>query len=155
MKKLTETPIGNTTTFRPTEAEKLVLLNIADMQEQGRTVTQQDAVNVPKQQPDQANIGEDNLEAAFTQLVKLQLITVNPDQSVEITTTGRPVVDEAKKAQDQEALTQQDQKQTASTNPMQQPSVPGQEQQPSDYAFGFGESFSLIRDLNDLAKLLE
>lgn len=142
MKKLNETPIGNTATFRPTEAEKLVLLNIDDMINQGRSVTLQDAVNIPKQ-PDNVDMGKANLEAAVTQLIKLGLLQYGADRTLEITDTGGPVIDEIRKAEDQEDMVRQDQE-------VAQPSNPDQPKFPA----GFGESFSLIRDLNDLSKLL-
>ena len=139
---LNEISIGNTSTFRPSEAERLILLNISDMLDQDRTVTLQDAINIPKQ-PDVVAIAKDNLEGALNQLIKLELLTVNPDQSIDITDTGRPVVDEIKKAEDQEALVKSDQ-QSVEPQTADQPNI----------ATGFGESFSLIRDLNDLSKLL-
>jgi hypothetical protein len=155
MKKLNETPIGNIqpATFRPTEAEKMVLMNIADMQEQGRTVTQQDAINVPEEELQQKQIGDDNLESAFVQLLKLKLIAFNPDQTIQISAAGQPVVDELKKASDQEALTQQSDKGEGDGN-MPQPNPVGDMQQPNAMANpDFAESFGLIKYMNDLAKL--
>jgi hypothetical protein len=142
MKHLSETQIGSTSTFRPSEAEKVILLNVDDMINQGRTVTQQDAINIPKQ-PDKVDIGKANLEAALTQLIKLGLLQYGQDNSIEITQTGMPVIDEIRKAEDQQELVQSDQE-------VEEPSNPDQ----PNFPFGFGEGFSLIRDLNDLSKLL-
>jgi hypothetical protein len=152
-KKITETPIGNIqpATFRPTEAEKLILLNIADMQEQGRTVTQQDAINIPDEELEKEQIGDDNLEAAFAQLVKLRMIQTNPDQTLSIGSAGQPVVDELKKAKDQEAMTQQS---DSGQGEQPQSNPPGNMQQPNAMQDPtFGESFGLIKYLNDLARL--
>lgn len=157
MKKLYETPIGNLqpTTFRPTEAEKMILLNINDLAEQGRNVTQQDAINFDEEQLKQNQIGDDNLEAAFVQLLKLNLIAFNPDQTVQITQAGQPVVDELKKAEDQEAMTDQTDKNEPAPGEQPQSNPPGDMQQPNAMANpDFAESFSLIKYMNDLVKLI-
>lgn len=154
MKKINETPIGNIApaTFRPTEAEKVILLNIADMQEQGRTVTQQDAINIPEEQLKQEQIGEDNLETAFAQMVKIGMITVQPDQTLQISATGQPVVAELKKAKDQEAMTDQTDK-NAPGGEQPQSNPPGNMQQPNAMQNpDFTESFNLIKYMNDLTK---
>jgi hypothetical protein len=158
MKKLNETPIGNIqpATFRPTEAEKLVLLNIADLQQQGRTVTQQDAINVSEDELKEKQIGEDNLESAFVQLLKLKMVEFKPDQTIEITAAGQPVVDELKKAEDQEALTAQSDKGTPAPGEQPQSNPPGNMQQPNAMQNpDFAESFSLIHYLQDLSKLFD
>lgn len=157
MKYISETPIGNIqpATFRPTEAEKMILLNIADMQQQGRTVTQQDAINIDKEELQQQQIGDDNLESAFAQLVKIKMISIGPDQTIQITQTGQPVVDELEKAKSQEALTDKTDKdeptgEQPQANPVGDMQQPSQMQNPD-----FTESFSLIHYLNDLAKLFD
>lgn len=154
---LKETPIGNIApaTFRPTEAEKVILLNIADMQEQGRTVTQQDAINIPEEELKEKQIGEDNLESAFAQLVKIGMVAVGSDQTLQITATGQPVVAELKKAADQEALTaSSDKSEPAGEVPQSNP--PGNMQQPNAMQSpDFAESFSLIHYLQDLSKLFD
>ncbi len=154
MKKLTETPIGNiqSNTFRPTEAEKLVLTNIADMIEQGRNVTQQDAINIAPEKLKELNVGEDNVESAYAQLLKIKMIELNPDQTLQLTQSGQAVVAEVKKAQDQEALTQGPETKTDTgelpVNPLgQQSTIQGQSPTPPM------ESFNLISYLNDLSKL--
>lgn len=151
---INETPLGNiqSTTFRPTESEKLILLNIADLLEQGRTVTQQDAINISKEELEQKQIGDDNLEAAFVQLLKLKMIEFNPNQTIQITSIGQPIVDEARKAQDQEALTAQTDKnkptgETPQSNPVGDMQQPNAMQNPT-----FSESFLLIKFINDLSK---
>jgi hypothetical protein len=156
MKKLNETPIGNIqpNTFRPTEAEKLILLNVVEMIDQGRSVTQQDAINVPKEKLEELDIGDDNIEQAFTQLVKLKLIQVNPDQTITISPTGQPVVEELKKAEQQAELTSGDETKTDTgelpPNPMGQDStIQGQSPMPSM------EGFGLIKHLNDMSNLME
>lgn len=153
MRKLNETPIGNiqSTTFRPSETEKAILLNIADMQEQGRNVTQQDAINISAEKQKEDQIGDDNLEAAFQQLVKIKMVIVQPNQTLALSQSGQTVVDEAKKAEDQEALTQQsDDGHGEDTNPMGSP-PPGEN--PTYAGNPMGESFSLIKYLNDYSKL--
>ncbi len=155
MTKINETPIGNIqpATFRPTEAEKLILLNISTLAEQGRNVTQQDAINISDEELKQQQIGDDNLESAFVQLLKLKMIEFKPDQTIQITPAGQPVVDEAKKAQDQEALTAQTDKDEP-TGEVPQSNPPGNMQQPNAMQNpDFAESFSLIRYMNDFSKL--
>lgn len=158
MKKINETPIGNLqpATFRPTEAEKMILLNITDMQEQGRTVTQQDAINISQEELKEKQIGEDNLESAFAQLVKLGMIAVGQDQALQITAAGKPVVDELKKAENQEDLTASSDKGAAAPGEQPQSNPPGNMQQPNAMQNpDFAESFSLIHYLQDLSKLFD
>jgi hypothetical protein len=154
MKKLIETPIGNVTpnTFRPTEAQKAILMNIATMQEQGRTVTQQDAINVSPEKLKELQVGEDNLEAAYQQLIKIGMIGVQPDQTLVINKSGMAVVDEIKKAQEQEALTQQSDSGHGDSNPNPMAS-PSPMEDPTFAGNPMGESFSLIKYLNDYSKL--
>lgn len=157
MKKINETPIGNIhpTTFRPTEAEKLVLLNIDSLQQQGRNVTQQDAINVSRDELEQKQIGDDNLESAFTQLLKLKMIEFKTDQTLQITVSGQPVIEELKKIQDQEALTAQSDK-AEPTGEMPQSNPVGDMQQPNAMQNpDFAESFKLIHYLQDLSKLFD
>src|SRR5271170_7327766 len=110
--RLFETPIGNlpAQTFRPTEAEKMVLLNVDDMITQGRSVTQQDAINVPQEKMDEEELNKDQLESAFKQLIQIQLLQVEPDQTVVISQAGTPIVQELKlvdqKKKEQEAENQ-------------------------------------------------
>jgi hypothetical protein len=157
---LDETPIGNlpAQTFRPTEAEKVVLLNIDDMIAQGRSVTQQDAINVPQEKLEDAELNKDQLEAAFKQLINIQLLQVENDQTVTITPAGQPVVEEAKKAAqqkaDQEAKDQPPPPDMGGMGDMGMPS--GQEG-----AFGAGpspnapmEGVELIRFCNEMSKLI-
>src|ERR1700722_6264198 len=103
--KMFETPIGNLSaqTFRPTEAEKLVLLNIDDMVAQGRHVTQQDAINVPEEKMEDEELNKQQLESAYKQLITIGLIQVESDQTVVISSEGAPVVEELKKAEQQKA----------------------------------------------------
>lgn len=155
--KLSETPIGNLqpATFRPTEAEKMVLLNIADLSEQGRNVTQQDAINIDPEELKQKQIGEDNVESAFAQLMKLKMIELKPDQTLQISAAGQPVVAELKKAEDQEALTAQSDK-GEPTGEIPQSNPPGNMQQPNALQNpDFAESFTLIHYLQDLSKLFD
>lgn len=151
---INETPIGNATTFRPTEGEKLILLNIADMIEGGRSVTQQDAVNVPPEKLKDMDIGGDNLEAAYAQLVKIGMIQMRQGQTLALSPAAETVVQELKKAEDQEALTQQ-----SDSGQGEQPQAPinGQEMdtiQQAAQGQPSMESFGLIRFLNDMSKLL-
>lgn len=154
-----ETPIGNlpSQTFRPTEAEKLVLLNIDDLTQQGRSVTQEDAINVPQEKLEDMELNKDQLEAAYKQLINIQLIQVEDNQTVTITPAGQPVVEEAKKAEqtkaDQEAKDQPPQP-DMNMGDMGMPAGP-------EGAFGAGpspnapmEGINLIRYLNDMAKLI-
>ena len=106
MKRLRETQIGplnklSATSFRPTEAEKLILLNIDSMIEQGRKVTQQDAINVSQEEMDEQELDKDQLESAFKQLINIQLISVEPDQTVAVSEQGQPVIEELKKAKEE------------------------------------------------------
>lgn len=161
--KLSETPIGNlpAQTFRPTEAEKLVLLNIDDMIAQGRSVTQQDAINVSQEKMDEDELNRDQLESAFKQLINIQLLQVEPNQTVVISQAGVPVVEELKKAE------QQADQQKAEQQPAQDPSQMGgmdtgvggvgDNAMGSSQAGGLNlpmESFSLITYLNDMSKLI-
>lgn len=158
--KMFETPIGNlpAQTFRPTEAEKVVLLNIDDMIAQGRHVTQQDAINVPQEKLEDAELNKDQLEAAFKQLIAVQLLQVENDQTVTITPSGQPVVEEAKKAAQQKAdQEQKDQPPAPEMGGMGDMGMPAGPQG----AFGAGpspnapmEGLSLIRYLNDMSKLI-
>lgn len=155
---INETPIGNIqpNTFHPTEAEKLVLMNIADMAEQGRSVTQQDAINVPEEKLQELEIGEDNLESAFAQLVKIKMIETKPDQTLQVSQAGQAVVDELKKAEDQEALTQQSDggDGTEQANPLDQQLSGPMSQAPTQNS-GFGEAFGLIKYMNDMVKIIK
>lgn len=153
-----ETPIGNlpSQTFRPSEAEKLVLLNIDDLISQNRSVTQQDAINVPQEKLDDEELNKDQLEAAFKQLITAKLIEIQPDETIVITAEGQPVVEEAKKAEQQKA--EQDQKNQPQPDmgmgDMGMPSGP-------DGAFGAGsspntpmEGLRLVRYVNEMSKLI-
>lgn len=158
---LDETPIGNlpAQTFRPTEAEKLVLLNVDDMTQQGRSVTQQDAINVPQEKMEELELNKDQLESAYKQLINIRLIQVEPNQTIIISPEGAPVVEELKKAEAQKA--EQEPKQPEmpqgdmGMGDMGMPSGP-------EGAFGAGpspntpmEGINLLRYLNDMSKLLE
>ncbi len=152
---LRETPIGNIApnTFRPTEAESLIMLNIDDMSTQGRNVTQQDAINVPEEKLKEKEISPDALESAFAQLVKLRMLEIKPDQTIAISQSGQPVIEELKKAEQQAELTAGDETKTDTgelpQNPMgDQSTIQGQSPMPPM------ESLELIRYLNDLSKLL-
>lgn len=157
--KLNETPIGNlpAQTFRPTEAEKLVLLNIDDMTQQGRSVTQQDAINVPQEKMEELELNKDQLESAYKQLINIRLIQVEPNQTIVISPEGLPVVEELKKAEQQAAEQQPNQPEMGmdmNMGDMGMPSGP-------EGAFGAGpspntpmEGINLIRYLNDMSKLI-
>lgn len=152
-----ETPIGNlpAQTFRPTEAEKLVLLNIDDMITQGRHVTQQDAINVPEEKLEDEEINKDQLESAYKQLINIRLIQVEPDQTIVISQEGQPIVQELKMVEQQKKDQEPpEQPQDAGMGDMGMPS--GQEG-----AFGAQQSpnapmegLNLIRYLNDMSKLI-
>ncbi len=159
MKRINETQIGNLApnTFRPTEAESLILLNIDDMSSQGRNVTQQDAINVPEEKLKEKEISPDALESAFAQLVKLRMLEIKPDQTIVISQSGQPVIEELKKAEQQAELTAGDNTKTDTgelpQNPMgDQSTIQGQ----SPPQMGM-ESFnmSLIKELDGYAKLWE
>lgn len=160
---LDETPIGNLSaqTFRPTEAEKVVLLNIDDMISQGRHVTQQDAINVPKEKLEDEELNTEQLESAYKQLIQVRLIQVEPDQTVVISPEGAPVVEELKKAEAQKAEQEPEQ-------PQQPPAdmgmggdmsggpgaMPGAELGGMQGGGGPMEGIDLIRYLNDMSKLI-
>lgn len=155
--QLDETPIGNlpATTFRPTEAEKLVLLNVDDMTQQGRSVTQQDAINVPDDKLEKDELNKDKLEAAFKQLITVNLLAVEPNQTVVITQQGVPIVDELRKAEQQEAENEpspQEMPMDMGTGDMNMPPAGPTGAMPMGGAPM--EGISLIRDLNELSKLL-
>lgn len=159
---LKETQIGNmsSSTFRPTEAESMILLNISDLTEQGRTVTQQDAINVPEEKLKEKQIDPDNLESAYGQLVKLKMIEQKPDGTLQLSQSAQPVIEELKKAEEQAELTKSDspggQDATKTDtgelppNPAgDQSTIQGQSPMPSM------ESFAFIKYLDDMAKLME
>jgi len=156
--RLFETPIGNlpAQTFRPTEAEKMVLLNVDDMITQGRSVTQQDAINVPQEKMDEEELNKDQLESAFKQLIQIQLLQVEPDQTVVISQAGTPIVQELK-------LVDQKKKEQEAENQPQPDMGMGDMGMPSGPEGAFGaqqspnapmEGVNLIRYLNDMSKLL-
>lgn len=162
--KMFETPIGNLSaqTFRPTEAEKVVLLNIDDMIAQGRHVTQQDAINVPQEKLDDEELNKAQLESAYKQLIQVRLIQVEPDQTVVISSEGQPVVEELKKAEAQKA--DQEQEPQPNEQPQDQGmggdvnmgpgAMPGAELGGMQGGAGPMEGIDLIRYLNDMSKLL-
>jgi hypothetical protein len=161
MKKLNETPIGNlnTTTFRPTEAEKLVLLNVDDMSTQGRSVTQQDAINVPEEKMQKTEMTSDQLETAFRQLIKIGLLQVEPNQTIVVTQQGQPVVEELKKAAEQEPEEPANQEPGAGGEMGGVGAGPGMgtggmDGLPADLGQMPMENLQLIRYLNDMSKLL-
>jgi len=161
---LQETPIGplnklSATSFRPTEAEKLILLNIDDMIAQGRKVTQQDAINVSEEELDEQELDKDQLEAAYKQLIDIQLITVEPDQTITITPQGEPVVEELKKAKEQEDQEKppEGQDQMGGGMDMMGGQMPGAENMgaPTDGGPQLPMEGSLLRYINDMSKLLQ
>lgn len=158
LQSLDETPIGNlpATTFRPTEGEKLVLLNVDDMTQQGRSVTQQDAINVPDDKLDKAEITKDQLESAYKQLIAVNLLAVEPNQTVVITQQGVPIIDELRKAEQQEAENEpapQDMPMDMGTGDMSMPPAGPTGAMPMGGAPM--EGVSLIRECNWWSKLLQ
>lgn len=159
-KRLLETPIGplnnvSATSFRPTEAEKLVLMNIDSMIEGGRKVTQQDAINVSQEEMDEKEISKDQLESAYKQLINVRLISVEPDQTIVISPEGQPVIEELKKAKEQSDNEKPPEGQMPQD--MQMPGqMPGAENMgaPTDGGPQLPMESSLIRYLNDMSKLL-
>lgn len=160
--KFFETPIGNlpAQTFRATEAEKLVLLNIDDMIAQGRHVTQQDAINVTQEKMDEEELNKEQLESAYKQLIQVRLIQVEPDETVVISPEGAPIVEELKKAEAQKAEQEpqpneqpQDQSMGGSVN-MGPSAMPGAELGGMQGGAGPMEGIDLIRYLNDMSKLI-
>jgi hypothetical protein len=159
MKTFLETMMGqdtlSATTFRPTEAEKLVLLNIADLIEQGRSVTQQDAINISDEELQEAELDKEQIEGAYKQLINVRLIQVEPDETVVISPEGQPVVEELKKAKEQEP---QDEAPGGEQMPgMEMPggmpnAMPGAD---SNAAPGMPmEGLELFRYINDMSKIL-
>lgn len=160
-----ETPIGplgsgpntvSATSFRPTEAEKLVLLNIDSMIESGRKVTQQDAINVSQEEMDEQEIGKDQLESAYKQLIDVRLISVEPDQTVVISQEGQPVLEELKKAKEQADQEKPEEPQDGMPGMQPPGQMPGAENMgaPTDGGPQLPMESSLIRYLNDMSKLL-
>lgn len=155
-----ETPIGNlpAQTFRATEAEKLVLLNIDDMITQGRHVTQQDAINVPQEKMDEEELNKEQLESAYKQLIQVRLIQVEPDETVIISPEGQPIVQELKMVEqqkkDQEPKPPEQPQGDMGMGDMGMPSGPegafGAQQSPNAPM----EGINLIRYLNDMSKLI-
>lgn len=110
MKTFLETQIGqlsgaplNATTFRATEAQKAVLLNIDSLISSGRNVTQQDALNISQADLDKKQLDKEQLESAFDTLTHLNIISIKPDETVEISSSGQKVVDQAKQEKDNES----------------------------------------------------
>ena len=163
MKRLRETQIGplnklSATSFRPTEAEKLILLNIDSMIEQGRKVTQQDAINVSQEEMDEQELDKDQLESAFKQLINIQLISVEPDQTVAVSEQGQPVIEELKKAKEQEDQENPPEGQDQGMGgDMGMGQMPGAENMgaPTDGGPQLPMENSLLRYINDMSKLLK
>lgn len=149
----------SSTTFRPTEAQKAVLINIDSMITSGRNVTQQDALNIPQEEMDKKDLDRAQLESAYDTLVHLQMLTVKPDETIEISQAGQKITDEAKQQQE-------DEPETAPTGqpqePIGQPDQGGMsqdgmgQQQPNPQAPGSNsmEGLKLIKYLNDYSKFL-
>lgn len=160
MKTFLETMMGSgsslsATTFRPTEAEKLVLLNIADLIEQGRSVTQQDALNISDEDLQEAELDKEQIEGAYKQLIQVRLIQVEPNDTIAISPEGEPVVEELKKAKDQEAEQEPEGQPGMETQPGM---MPGAENMgaPTDGGPAMPmEGLELFRYINDMSKLLK
>lgn len=78
----------NTRTFRPTEAQKVVLTNIQKLSGMGGTITTADAMNVPQEELDKKQLDRSNMEGAFQQMEDLGLIEVDQEGIVVLTPEG-------------------------------------------------------------------
>ena len=78
-------------TYRPTNAEKLVLLNLDKL---GDNVVEQDVINIPTEQL--KGLTKTNLDGAFDKLVKIGIITKNDDGTVQLSDVGQEIVDNIK-----------------------------------------------------------
>jgi hypothetical protein len=160
MKTFLETMMGSdsalsATTFRPTEAEKLVLLNIADLAEQGRSVTQQDAINISDEDLQKAELDKEQLESAYKQLINVRLIQVEPNQTIVISPEGQPVVEELKKAKEQEPEAPTDQIPMGDVGGMDGPGQGGALPGGTGDMGPAMENFTLFRYINDMSKILK
>lgn len=148
------------TTFRATEAQKAVLMNIDSMITSGRNVTQQDALNIPQEELDKNDLDRAQLESAYDTLVHLQLLRVKPDETIEISPAGQKVTDEAKQQQQTEPESEptgEPQEPMGQGDQQGMPPQGGMNQQPNPQAPGSNnpmESLKLIRYLNDYSKFL-
>lgn len=78
----------NTRTFRPTEAQKVVLANIQSLSGGGGVITTADAMNVPQEELEKKQLDQTNMEGAFQQLEDVGLIDVDQEGIVTLTPTG-------------------------------------------------------------------
>jgi len=78
----------NTRTFRPTEAQKVVLANIQKLAGGGGVITTADAMNVPQEELEKKQLDQSNMEGAFQQLEDIGLIEVDQEGVVVLTPEG-------------------------------------------------------------------
>ena len=78
----------NTRTFRPTEAQKVVLSNIQKLAGGGGVITTADAMNVPQEDLESKQLDQSNMEGAFQQLEDIGLIEVDQEGVVVLTPEG-------------------------------------------------------------------
>lgn len=153
--------ISKSTTFQPTQAERMVLMNISMREETQQPVTQEDATNVAKEWLETEQISRDNLSGALQQLIKNGFVEQQPDGTLTLTDAGR---EEAEQAQQEEDVINKQKDlaggPSASSTPpapgadMGLPPMGGGQEQGSQAPDLQLQSFSLIRDLS-LYALLE
>lgn len=88
----------NTRTFRPTEAQKVILSNVQRLSSGGGTITTADAMNVPQEELESKQLDQSNMEGAFQQLEDIGLIEVDQEGIVALTPEGE---EEAQQIQDE------------------------------------------------------
>ena len=89
-------------TFRPTEAQRAVMLNVDKLLATDKQVTEQDALNIPTEDMEKKGLETSNLEGAYEVLVKIKVFDVDEDGIISITPEGASVVEEVKKTAEEE-----------------------------------------------------
>jgi len=134
---INEKQIGDVSldTFRPSESEKAVLINLDTIDASRRGVVEQDIINIPDTVKKEKQLTTTTLDGAFDNLLRLGILQRNNTNLIVMSDAGQEIVDRVKQ-------------QSPDSNPTD-PSTTIESVAPSS------NKLELIKELNETAAILQ